>query len=318
MFCSHCGKDLTEGAAFCIHCGAPVNPAELSFGQSERPRSEGGGHALSSLILGIISWCTCGGFLLLPVLGLILGILGLKSTQKGIATTGICLNATVFLLFPLLAALLLPAVQAAREAARRMQCSNNEKQIGLALHCYHDFHNGLPPLYTVDDEGNPLHSWRVLILPFLEEQDLYEQIRLDEPWDSEHNKQFHNQMPSIYKCPSNPNCVYPARGCGYSAIAGGVFIPAKEAKNVIGMRLKDITDGMSNTLAIVEVRETFCWMDPTADVTLEEFVRGSKVESYHTRGFNGMLMDGAVRFFSDTIQSGERRALAAPDGGGAF
>jgi len=313
MFCTHCGKELTEGAAFCIHCGAPVNPEGLS----EQPKSGGrSGHAISSLILGIFSWCTCGGFLIFPVIGFVLGILGLKSPQKGISTAGICLNATAILLLPMmLIALLLPAVQAAREAARRMQCSNNEKQMGLALHNYHDGYGALPPLYTVDDEGKPLHSWRVLILPYIEQSALYDQIRLDEPWDSEHNRQFHDQMPDIFKCPSNPTGV---NGCCYSAIAGGIFIPATEVESVVGKKFQAITDGLSNTLAIVEVKESFCWMDPTADITLEEFEQGIRVGSYHAGGFNGVMMDGSVRFLSDVIPSETRRALATPDGGENF
>ena len=310
MFCSHCGKELSEGAVFCIHCGVPVNPGGHTFSPFEQPRSGGGsGHALSSLILGIVSWVTCGGFLFLPVLGLILGILGLKSPQRGIATAGICLNATVFITLPMMVALLLPAVQAAREAARRMQCSNNEKQIGLALHNYHDTYGALPPLYTVDEKGKPLHSWRVLILPYIEQSSLYEKIRLDEPWDSEHNKQFYDQMPAIYQCPSNP-----ASGCSYSAIAGGIFIPATKAESVVGMKFKDITDGLSNTLAVVEVEVPFCWMDPTADVTLEEFVQGIRVGSNHTGGYNGLFMDGSVRFVAHPTSPGTLRALATPAG----
>ncbi len=70
----------------------------------------------------------------------------------------------------ILAGLLLPAVQAAREAARRVQCSNNLKQIGLALHNYNAAYKSLPPPYTVDANGQKLHSWRTLILPFIEQK----------------------------------------------------------------------------------------------------------------------------------------------------
>ena len=83
--------------------------------------------------------------------------------------------------------LIVPSIAVAQGAAQRMACTNNIKQILLALHDYHDTCDALPPLYTVDEEGNPLHSWRVLILPFIGQQALYQQINLDEPWDSEHN-----------------------------------------------------------------------------------------------------------------------------------
>ena len=216
----------------------------------------------------------------------------------------------------MLIALFLPAVQAAREAAKRMQCSNHEKQIVLAFYNYHDTHGALPPLYTVDEEGNPLHSWRVLILPFIEHQELYRQIRLDEPWNSEYNSQFHDAMPSIYVCPSSP--VKRLSGCTYSGIAGGSFLPAKEAGSVIGLKFSDVSDGTSNTLAIVEVREPFNWMDPTADVTVEEFADGIKSGSFHTGGMNAALLDGSVRFIPSAIAPESLRAMATPSGGESF
>ena len=210
-------------------------------------------------------------------------------------------------------ALLLPAVQAAREAARRMQCANHIKQIVLALHNYHDAYNTFPPLYTVDANGRPLHSWRVLILPFIEQQGLYDAIRLDEPWDSAHNSQFHNQVPSVFRCPSNPQ-----GGTSYVAIAGEVFVPATVANR--GTKgLVDITDGTSNTLAIVEVNDTFNWMTPMGNITLEELIegfgRGGRVGSYHPGGMNVGLFDGSVRFISNTIDRTILRALGTRAGG---
>lgn len=78
----------------------------------------------------------------------------------------------------LLLALLMPTTRTANNAARRSQCSNNLKQIGLALLIYHDTYGEFPPAYTVDDKGNHLHSWRTLLLPFLEQKTLYESIDL--------------------------------------------------------------------------------------------------------------------------------------------
>ena len=87
-------------------------------------------------------------------------------------------------------ALLLPAVQSAREAARRAQCSNNLKQIGLAFHNYHDSYGCLPPAYIPDGNGQPMHSWRVLILPFVEQSPLYDQYDFDEPWNGPNNSKL--------------------------------------------------------------------------------------------------------------------------------
>ena len=67
---------------------------------------------------------------------------------------------------------------AGREPSRRSQCKNNLKQIGLALHNYHEKYQAFPPAYTVDATGKPLHSWRTLILPFVDQQALYDKIDL--------------------------------------------------------------------------------------------------------------------------------------------
>lgn len=205
-------------------------------------------------------------------------------------------------------ALLLPAIQAAREAARRAQCMNHLKQIMLAIHIYHDTHNGLPPFYTVDKNGKPLHSWRVLLLPYMEQLTLYQAIRLDEPWDSEYNSQFHDQMPAVFGCPSGLN----PKECVYAVLANEVLVPAKDAASRQGPTFSKIADGTSNTVAVVEVCEPFCWMDPTADITLEDFVIGinqGRAGSVHPGGCNAAMFDGSVRFLSDTLDEETLRAL---------
>src|SRR5271166_372859 len=101
----------------------------------------------------------------------------------------------VIAIIAMLIALLLPAVQAAREAARRAQCTNNLKQIALAMHNYASANNCFPPAATYTRDGKPLLSWRVLILPYLEQASLYNQFHLDEAWDSPNNKPLGDRMP---------------------------------------------------------------------------------------------------------------------------
>ena len=72
----------------------------------------------------------------------------------------------------------------ARQSAIRSQCVNNEKQIGLAIHNYIASHGSFPPAYTQDNAGKPLLSWRVLILPYIEQDALFKEFHLDEAWDS--------------------------------------------------------------------------------------------------------------------------------------
>ncbi|MCR9120515.1 MAG: DUF1559 domain-containing protein, partial [bacterium] len=87
-------------------------------------------------------------------------------------------------LAPVAVAAMAPAVMAARAAARQAQATNNLKQLGLAMHNYHDVYTHFPAAYTADKEGKPLLSWRVHLLPFIEGGALYEKFHLDEPWDS--------------------------------------------------------------------------------------------------------------------------------------
>src|SRR6202789_1676353 len=108
----------------------------------------------------------------------------------------------VIAIIAVLIALLLPAVQAAREAARRAQCVNNLKQIGLAMHNYHSANDAFPMPAITDKDGKPLLSRRVAILPYIEKQELYNKFKLEEPWDSPHNKALLKEMPTTYLCPS--------------------------------------------------------------------------------------------------------------------
>ncbi|HEY3391958.1 MAG TPA: DUF1559 domain-containing protein, partial [Lacipirellulaceae bacterium] len=146
----------------------------------------------------------------------------------------------------ILVALLLPAVQAAREAARRTHSSNNMKQIMLAFHNYHDVNKRLPAHANYSPDGKPLLSWRVHVLPFIEGAALYEQFKLDEPWDSPHNRALIPQMPQVYE---NPNLPLEAGKTNYLAVVGEPCIMDGTQK---GIGFRDIPDGTSNTIMLVE------------------------------------------------------------------
>lgn len=209
----------------------------------------------------------------------------------------------LILVIGVLIALLLPAVQAAREAARRMQCSGNEKQIMIALHNYHDTYGTFPPAYSVDQSGKALHSWRVLILPFMEQGNLYDQIKLDESWDSSHNSQFHAISLPCYICPSASRSKRQIRGLtSYKMVVG----PNTISDGPSGRKISELVNGTSNIIGIVEVIPTTNWMEPT-EIPFDELDKGinwSKTEgigSRHSGGINIALMDGSVRFVSDTV-----------------
>src|SRR5262245_38193047 len=96
---------------------------------------------------------------------------------------------------------LVPAVQKVREAAGRTQSANNVHQVVIALHDYNANYGRLPPPVVYDANGRPLYSWRVLLLPYLEQKALYEQFKLNEPWDSPHNKKLSSAIVAAYSAP---------------------------------------------------------------------------------------------------------------------
>ena len=149
------------------------------------------------------------------------------------------------------------------EAFNRRQCSDNVYAISLAMLIYEKQHGSLPPAYTVDQDGKLLHSWRVLLLPYLGEEakELYDKIRLDEPWDSEHNRQFHDAAVAFYQCPSAE--LKPGQTT-YSVVVGKkTAFQASEGK-----KLDQFGPESANMILVLENPATpACWMDPTSDLT---------------------------------------------------
>ncbi len=150
-----------------------------------------------------------------------------------------------------LVALLLPAIQAAREAARRNASMNNMKNIMLAVHNYADRHRRLPAHANYSEAGKPLLSWRVLILPELGEEALYKQFHLDEPWDSEHNRQLISQMPELYLDPSSRHSPEDGKTHYLGAKGEGLAFSGTER----GRYFAGIRDGTAFTIMILQVND---------------------------------------------------------------
>ncbi len=209
---------------------------------------------------------------------------------------------------PVAIALLLPAVQAAREAARRAQSMNNLKQIALAMHNFHDTYRAFPASYSADADGKPLLSWRVHVLPFLEQAALYEQFHLDEPWDSPHNKALISQMPEVYRSPSSKG---ESGMTNYLGVAGDDGVLARpENGNKLGTKMSQITDGTSNTLMTVEVPDetAVIWTKP-GDYTPDPTDPTSGLLGFRKGGFLGGVTDGSVRFIPDELDAGTLNLL---------
>jgi hypothetical protein len=208
-----------------------------------------------------------------------------------------------------LVALLLPAVQSAREAARRAQCTNNLKQLALAAHNFHDV-KGFFPQDITDKDGKPLLSWRVSILPFVEQGELYNKFKHDEPWNSPHNKELLKEMPPLFGCPSRARPeAFTTTYRGFSG-QGALF---ESGQNIA---IAAITDGTSNTIMITESKEAVPWTKPS-DLAFDPQAAPSLygAGSAHPGGFDCCFADGAVRFIKNSINPLVFKALITRAGG---
>jgi type II secretory pathway pseudopilin PulG len=215
----------------------------------------------------------------------------------------------IIAIIALLIALLLPAVRSAGPAARRAQCTNNLKQIALALHHYEQAHKALPPAFTVDARGRPLHSWRTLILPYLEQGPLYQAIDLSKPWNDPANARALGAIPPVFRCPEAGK---PLNTTTYLAIAApnGCLLPGEPR------RLAEITDDHNATLMVIEAGEENAvpWMAPVdADEPLV-MALGPKTKLHHAGGTNAGFVDGAVVFLKVDNPAEVRRAMMSISG----
>ena len=211
------------------------------------------------------------------------------------------------------ASLIDSAIRPVRQVALRTQCVNNEKQIALALHNYHDRHNSFPPAYSIDKNGKPLLSWRVLILPFLDQNDLFREFHLDEAWDGPHNRELIAKMPVTYRCPIERDDLAREGKTRYLAPrgAGTIFRGAEP------VRIREITDGTSNTIIMIDVDDdrAAVWTKPEDWEVDPEPKTDGIFKSHEDRRTNAAFADGSVRFIQETIAAATLRALLSRAGG---
>ncbi len=194
-----------------------------------------------------------------------------------------------------LVGMLLPAVQQVREAARRTTAANNLRQLALATHNYESVYQHFPMQASYDENGRPLLSWRVHLLPYLEQQKLYEQFKLDEPWDSPHNIKLLDTIPSIYLSPNQQG--QPTKTVFLAVSGEGTVFPGNQK-----IRFANIVDGSSNTVMFVEADQEMAvpWTKPSDwEMNPNDPMRG--LGNLRPSGFNAAFCDGSVRFIERSI-----------------
>jgi hypothetical protein len=198
-------------------------------------------------------------------------------------------------------------VAQARQAAWRAQGMNNLKQIGLAFHNFHDAYGSFPPSAGYSGD-KPLLSWRVYLLPYLEQQDLYQQFHLDEPWDSEHNRTLIDKMPEVFR---SPNVKTPPGDTVFLVPTGTDLLFGGKA----GTRISDITDGTSNTVLVVEATadKAVPWIKPE-DLPIDPKNPFAGLTAGRER-FSVLFADGSVRSVPSNADPQEFFKFLTPAGG---
>jgi hypothetical protein len=193
-----------------------------------------------------------------------------------------------------------PVFSTISEAPMRAVTQSNLSQIGLAMHSFNDTYGALPAGYA-DKTGKPGLSWRVALLPFIEQDDLFRQFKLDEPWDSDNNKRLIAQMPAVYAPPkTNTN--------GYTFLRGftgpNTWLPPQQQTGrphqpLLGVKLTAIPDGASNTILVAEAYDPVIWTKPDE----LEFVPNQvpKLGGVFASGFHVLKADATVKFVRNGI-----------------
>jgi hypothetical protein len=186
----------------------------------------------------------------------------------------------------------------AQGAAKTTIGLNNLKQLGLAMHNFHDTYTTFPGQATLDPGGKKLLSWRVHLLPFIEGGDLYKQFNLNEPWDSETNKKLIAKMPATFKSPRLSEEMAAQGLTTYLApIAKGTVMGAEKP-----IRIANITDGTSNTIMFVEAlpEKAVIWTKPD-DLPVDEKMPFAGLINNEVKDFAVVLTDGSVIRLNDKL-----------------
>ena len=192
----------------------------------------------------------------------------------------------------------------------RSSCGTNLHEIVIALHKYESVNGTLPPAFTVDTDGNRLHSWRSLILPYLDKNKLYEMIDFSKPWNHSSNKVARDKVVDVYVCPN-------ASLEGGKTTYLGVYGTDSCFTGNVARKFSEITDGLNNTASVCDVHfeNAVHWMSPY-DLSIESILDRDLVpQSNHSEYLGFGFCDGSVRWVSLSLERNEIRALLTIAGG---
>lgn len=204
------------------------------------------------------------------------------------------LAAFVFVLWFIGEAVIYPVMDPARGAILRSDCARNIRELTIAIHEYESANGCFPPPWTTDQSGRRLHSWRVLILPYIGQKKLYDQIDLTRLWDDPVNQPFHDQMPAIFCCASlkyHSKWRTTGNTTNYVVVVGEhTAWPEKGT-----VKSHQIPDSTSRTVAIIESEShRIPWMSPR-DPKLADFLSTFSFEGRHGQNINVSTIDGSTR-----------------------
>jgi hypothetical protein len=257
--------------------------------------------AIISLVLGILSFfCS----IVAGIPAIILGILANRDinrsrgtlTGSGMAIAGVVMGAITSLLMPILVAMMFPAIGSVIDAVRALQSTEQLSTIGRAITTF-DTMNASYPADSYDAAGNPLLSWRVHILPHLDERELYSQFHLNEPWDSPHNRSLISKMPRVYRINDAPETSHQEKTAYLALIqAGGPFDGAPGDERGVRKRPEFLDNVASQLIMVVEVDEghEVEWTRP-ADLPVDLASRRAALRGRRTGGdYLALYADGHV------------------------
>ena len=201
------------------------------------------------------------------------------------------------------------------KGATRAQAMNNFKMIGLSMHAYHSSMGTLPAAAICDPKGKPLLSWRVAVLPYIEQEDLYRQFKLDEPWDSPNNIKLLDKMPAVYAMPGRDA----KKGETFLCVCTGPNTPydPRLPRPGSGPRFTEFTDGLSNTVLVVEAGAAVPWTKPD-DLVIDPKKPLPKLGGSIPDVFLAAFADGSVRTIPLKVDEKTLRNLIDPSDGNAI